>query len=82
MKKLILSFVFVIAALVAGWAYYQAVRVGATMGPDQRIDNQFVVAAYVVTWVVQLTYLGWLAVKWGAQKRESARLKRDGRSVD
>ncbi len=43
---------------------------------DQRaiLDHQFVVAAYIITWTVQLGYLAWLAVKWRAEKRD-ARLR-------
>jgi threonine/homoserine/homoserine lactone efflux protein len=43
---------------------------------DQRaiLDHQFTVAAYTVTWVIQLGYLAWLGLKWRAQKREAARL--------
>jgi hypothetical protein len=33
------------------------------------LDHQFRVAAYVMTWVIQLSYLGWLGLKWRAQKR-------------
>jgi hypothetical protein len=42
---------------------------------DQRaiLDHQFTVAAYVVTWAIQLGYLARLALKWRAQKREAAR---------
>jgi hypothetical protein len=45
---------------------------------DQRaiLDHQFVVAAYVITWTVQLGYLAWLGLKWRAQKRDTARLGR------
>jgi hypothetical protein len=44
---------------------------------DQRaiLDHQFVVAAYAITWVIQLGYLARLALKWRAQKRESSRLR-------
>lgn len=34
------------------------------------IDHEFRVAAYVVTWVIQLGYLAWLGVKWRAEKRQ------------
>jgi hypothetical protein len=42
---------------------------------DERaiLDHQFLVAAYVVTWTVQLGYVAWLALKWRAQKRNAAR---------
>ena len=38
------------------------------------LDHQFRVAAYVVTWAVQLGYVCWLTMKWRAQKREAVRL--------
>ena len=40
---------------------------------DQRsiLDHQFVVAAYTVTWVIQLGYLAFLGLKWRAEKRKS-----------
>ena len=42
---------------------------------DQRaiLDHEFLVAAYVVTWVIQLGYLAWLGLKWLAQKRDAER---------
>ncbi|HXR38608.1 MAG TPA: hypothetical protein VN776_05930 [Terracidiphilus sp.] len=48
---------------------------------DQRaiLDHQFTVAAYVVTWVIQLGYVAWLGLKWRAQKREAARNQRSPR---
>jgi hypothetical protein len=44
--------------------------------PDQAaiLDHQFRVAAYVVTWAIQIGYVLWLAMKWRAQKREAERL--------
>lgn len=38
---------------------------------DERaiLDHQFTVAAYAITWALQLSYLGWLFLKWRAQKR-------------
>lgn len=45
---------------------------------DQRaiLDHQFTVAAYIVTWVIQLGYVAWLGLKWRAQKRAAARSQR------
>jgi hypothetical protein len=42
---------------------------------DERaiLDHQFTVAAYVVTWVIQLGYLAFLGLRWRAQKRDAAR---------
>jgi hypothetical protein len=41
---------------------------------DQKaiLDHQFLVAAYAITWAIQLGYLAWLGLRWRAQKRESA----------
>jgi hypothetical protein len=45
---------------------------------DQRaiLDHQFTVAAYVVTWAIQLGYLTWLWMKRRAQKRTARRGRR------
>ena len=37
------------------------------------LDHQFLIAAYAVTWTIQLGYLAFLGMKWRAQKREAAR---------
>jgi hypothetical protein len=37
------------------------------------LDHQFLIAAYSVTWAIQLGYLAWLGLRWRAQKREAAR---------
>lgn len=37
------------------------------------LDHQFVVAAYAVTWIIQLGYVAWLGMKWRAQKRNATR---------
>ena len=37
------------------------------------LDHQFRVAAYAVTWAIQLGYVAWLGLKWRAQKRDAAR---------
>ena len=49
------------------------------MGQAAILDHQFRVAAYVVTWAIQLGYLAWLGLKWRAQKREAARLGSESR---
>jgi hypothetical protein len=40
------------------------------------LDHQFRVAAYIITWVVQLGYLTLLGLRWRAQKREAVRSRR------
>ncbi len=37
------------------------------------LDHQFLIAAYTITWVIQLGYVAWLGLKWRAQKRNAAR---------
>jgi hypothetical protein len=38
---------------------------------DERaiLDHQFTIAAYVITWAIQLGYVAWITFKWRAQKR-------------
>ena len=38
------------------------------------LARQYRVAAYVVTWTLQVGYLVWLFLKWRSQRREAARL--------
>jgi threonine/homoserine/homoserine lactone efflux protein len=37
------------------------------------LDHQFVIAAYTVTWALQLGYLAWLGLKWRNEKRNAER---------
>jgi len=48
---------------------------------DQRdiLDHQFVTAAYIVTWTIQLGYLAWLGWKWRNEKRNAERRSRETR---
>ena len=48
---------------------------------DQRniLDHQFVVAAYTVTWVIQLGYLAFLGLKWRREKTIAERKSRQTR---
>ena len=41
------------------------------MNQGNIIDHQFVTAAYIVTWVLQLGYVVYLAAKWRAEKRRA-----------
>jgi len=40
------------------------------MDQNALLDHQFLIAAYAVTWILQLSYLGWLGIRWRAQKRD------------
>jgi len=46
------------------------------MNQSAVLDHQFTVAAYVLTWAIQLGYLAWLGLRWRAQKRSAARSAR------
>lgn len=41
------------------------------MDPRDVLDHQFVTAAYIVTWVIQLGYLAFLGMKWRAERRKA-----------
>jgi CcmD family protein len=49
------------------------------MDPRALLDHQFVVAAYSITWIIQLGYLVFLGMKWRAQKRSASRNARETR---
>ena len=42
------------------------------MDPAAILDHQFRIAAYVATWVIQLSYLAWIGIRWRAEKRKAA----------
>jgi hypothetical protein len=47
---------------------------------DQRaiLDHQFVVAAYAVTWILQLGYLVFVTAKWRSEKRKARSANHSG----
>jgi hypothetical protein len=49
------------------------------MDQSALLDHQFTVAAYAVTWAIQLGYVAWLGCKWRAQKRSASRTARSPR---
>ncbi len=51
------------------------------MDPVAHLDHEFVVAAYVITWVLQLGYLAWLGLKWRAEKRQAERRAQHSRQA-
>ena len=40
------------------------------------LDHQFLIAAYSVTWAIQLGYLVFVGLKWRTQKRDANRNSR------
>ncbi len=73
MKKLGLGLFAAFTIAVLYWAYSGAFSVSAGMDPAAALDRKFAGAAYIVTWVIQLSYLAWLGYKWQAQKRDATR---------
>lgn len=74
MSRLILPLAVLVGAALFGGAYFWATHPPAyAAGVAQLIDHHFVVAAYTVTWVIQLSYVTWLALKWRNQKRNAER---------
>jgi hypothetical protein len=51
-----------------------------TMDPKAILDQQFTVAAYAVTWIIQLSYLAFLGLKWRNEKRAEKLRERNPRS--
>jgi hypothetical protein len=43
------------------------------MNPAAILDHRFTVAAYAITWAIQLGYAIWLGIKWRALRRRSTR---------
>jgi hypothetical protein len=75
MKKWIVIFAFAAAAALFGGAWFWATHPPAYVTDASKlIDHHFVVAGYTVTWVIQLSYLTWLGLKWCNQKRAAERL--------
>lgn len=74
MSRLIIPLAIVAAAALFGGAYFWATHPPAYADTMAKvIDHHFVVAAYTVTWIVQLSYLTWLGLKWRGQKRADGR---------
>lgn len=78
MKKILSTLLgFVAAGLAAGAVYYMT-SAPAEPSQDWRfhmtdqqhallvvpIDHAYRVAAYLITWAIQLGYLAWIAAKW------------------
>lgn len=41
------------------------------MDPRSILDHQFVIAAYTLTWAIQLGYVAYVALKWRAERRKA-----------
>ncbi|MGA8043725.1 MAG: hypothetical protein WCA37_13065 [Terracidiphilus sp.] len=43
------------------------------MDPAAILDHKFLVAAYSVTWTIQLGYLAWLGFRWRSESKAARR---------
>jgi hypothetical protein len=69
MKKAAIALYAAASAALFAWFYYWAFYLAPGSDEKSILDHRFVVAAYAITWVVQLSYLSWLAAKWNTQKQ-------------
>ena len=44
-----------------------------------QLDHQFLVAAYAITWTIQLSYLAWLAYRWRSESKIANRRQKQSR---
>lgn len=80
MKKLFFQLLAAVAIGLFGWAAYLVLSsppepAYAAANHDAviaRLDHMFRVAAYVLTWAIQLGYVAWLGLKWQGQKQDAA----------
>ena len=87
MKKLAISIIFAFPIVLLAWAgslilfapaeppfdWMSKMSVADHDAIVARLDHQYLVAAYVVTWAIQLGYLAWLGLRWQTQKCSAAR---------
>ena len=87
MKKLTISLIFALPVALLVWACSMVLFAPAEPPFDWMlhmsvvdhnalvadIDHHYTVAAYVITWAIQLGYLAWLGLRWQKQKLGTAR---------
>ena len=83
MKSLIKIFAIIPIALfvLAAYSVLSGPPEPGFADPDKaaviaRLNHLFLVAAYAITWAIQLGYVAWLGLKWQSQKQEAARTAR------
>jgi hypothetical protein len=82
MSRMIIPLALIAAAALFGGAFFWATHPPAyAVSLAQVVDHHFVVAAYAVTWTIQLSYLSWLGLKWARQVRAAERLDHASRSA-
>lgn len=85
MKKVLTTLLALVSAGLAAGAVYLMASAPAEPSQDWRfhmseqqhailiapIDHAYRVAAYLITWAIQLGYLAWIAVKWRSDEATS-----------
>jgi hypothetical protein len=85
MKKLVLGLIAAPPLALLGWAAYLVLFASPeppfdwylSMSSAEHqarivlLDHHFTVAAYVITWAIQLGYLAWIGLRWQAQKNHA-----------
>lgn len=85
MKKILSTFLAIVAAALAAGAIYSMASAPPEPAPGWRmhmtdqqhalliapIDHAFRAGAYLITWAIQLGYLAWIAFKWNSEQRTS-----------
>lgn len=70
MSRFIVPLAVLVAAALLGGAYFWATHPPAyVLSAAELIDHHFVVAAFTAAWVIQLTYLTSIALRWRNLKR-------------
>ncbi len=77
MKKLFFRLLAVVSVALFAWAAYLVASGPAVpLVPDAahdaavaRLNHLFTVAAYAITWAIQIGYVAWLGLKWPERKQ-------------
>ncbi len=72
MKKLFFRLLAVVSSALFAWAIYLVVTgpavpltpVEAHDAAVARLNHLYTVAAYAITWAIQIGYVAWLGLKW------------------
>lgn len=87
MKNLLFRLLAAVAIALFGWVAYLVLSAPpepafAAANHDAviaHLDHIFRVAAYALTWAIQLGYVSWLGLKWQGQKQDAASTGRGAR---
>ncbi len=74
MKKNSFSLLLVLVALALAICFWRWDQAGlGQMDAAERLNHEFTVAAYAITWLIQLGYLALLGRRWLSMKRPQDR---------